>query len=152
MCYVLTLSDLHLYLYSYTGVVPIASTGHTVADLIIGGKHDLTIYSDANEAKTKVAGMDGWGNVMIDLLITPEWTAEHTKRGRIDWKYVLYGDVKAGPLSLRADVKKTGKVRVRWSIYMYVYMLMHGIPISIPLPMYPITLCICTDHGMRSEW
>lgn len=93
-------------------MVPIASKNHALTDLIVGGKYDLTIYSDAKEAREKGASLNGWGNVMIDLLITPEWTAEHSRRGRIDWKYVLYGDARSGPLSLKADVKKRGSVSV----------------------------------------
>ena len=52
---------------------------------------------------------DKWGQLLMDAIITQDWTKVGRKKGYHDWKYVLYGGAAAGPLSLRMTVKSREK-------------------------------------------
>jgi len=85
-------------------MVPRAQVDHSISALVVGGAFEK------GSIETSHMAQDSWGSVIQEMVLNAKIIQKGLAHGQEDFKFTVYGNKGAGPLSLAYNVKGTGHV------------------------------------------
>jgi len=86
----------------YTDQVPRAEKEFSISNLVIGGDVHF------GDMQTHVLAENKWGTIIQEMVHQREAIAKGIKNGQEDFKFMYYGNMNSGPLSLLLNINPSG--------------------------------------------